>query len=222
MKNDNEIKEDTNGRIHSLDQGFRSLEKRLRAVERRLSAGDMPEGLHQGSGLYIQAAIDDIRTDILAITERLDILTGRNPGLSLEEELDALRQQTLGMGKRIDMLTEDNLRLHSMLEKASGPDRGKDNGQAYNDLREEFRGEMASIGQRLEKAEKQNRIHIGAMQVPLEMSGIVGALVLALTGGLIIAGRWDIIRSPYFSFAIALSLAAPVLIKFYLTNISKA
>ncbi len=59
------------------------------------------------------------------------------------------------------------------------------------------------------------------MKVPLEMSGIVGALVLALTGGLIIAGRWDIIRSPYFSFSIALALAVAVLIKFYFANNSK-
>ena len=44
IKNDRQIKEDTNGRIHSLDQSQRSLEKRLRAVERRLSTGDTVNG----------------------------------------------------------------------------------------------------------------------------------------------------------------------------------
>lgn len=222
MKNDNQIKEDINGRIHSLDQAFRSLEKRLRAVERRLSAGNIPEGSQAGNDPEIETEIDDIRADILAITERLDRLTDKSPGRSLEEELNALRQQTLEMGKHIDMLSEDNLRLHSILEKVSEPGSEQNPGQAYEDLRAEFRDEMASLSQRLDKSENQNRIHIGSMKVPLEMSGIMGAMVLALTGGLIIAGRWDIIRSPFFSFGIALTLALAVLMKFYLANKSKA
>jgi hypothetical protein len=57
--------------------------------------------------------------------------------------------------------------------------------------------------------------------VPLEISGIIGAIILALTGGLIIADRWDIIRSPLFSFGIALTLGMAVLMKSYLANRSK-
>ncbi len=222
MSDDSRIKEDINGRIHSLDQGFRSLEKRLRAVERRLSSGDTPEGSQLLSDPYLEKDIEDIRADIFAITEQLDRLARNDRILALEGQLSATRQQVLELSKQIDQLNKDNSRLHSLLEKSSGPECEPGCEPADEQFRADFRDELTSLGQRLEKAEKHNRIHIGAMQVPLEMSGIVGALVLALTGGLIIAGRWDIIRSPYFSFAIALSLAAPVLIKFYLANISKA
>ena len=49
---------------------------------------------------------------------------------------------------------------------------------------------------RLEKLENQNKITIGSIKVPVELSGVVGAVVLLVTGTLIFAGRWDIIRSP--------------------------
>ena len=71
---------------------------------------------------------------------------------------------------------------------------------------------------RLEKAENHNRINIGSVKVPVELSGIIGALILALTGVLILGGRWDIIRSAQFSFAIALVFAIAVLLKFYTVN----
>jgi predicted nucleic acid-binding Zn-ribbon protein len=218
MKNDNQIKEDINGRIHSLDQASRSLEKRLRAVERRLSAGDAPEGSQYITDPEIE--IDDIRERISAIRDRLDSLTGSDPGRSLVGELNVLRQQNLELGKRIDTLSEDNLKLHAILDKFSGPVM-EEQGKAYEQLSAELRGGLASLGQRLDKAENRNRLNIGSVKVPLEISGIIGAIILALTGGLIIADRWDIIRSPLFSFGIALTLGMAVLMKSYLANRSK-
>lgn len=218
MKNDNQIKEDINGRIHSLDQASRSLEKRLRAVERRLSAGDALEGSQYITDPEIE--IDDIRERISAIRDRLDSLTGSDPGRSLVGELNVLRQQNLELGKRIDTLSEDNLKLHAILDKFSGPVM-EEQGKAYEQLSAELRGGLASLGQRLDKAENRNRLNIGSVKVPLEISGIIGAIILALTGGLIIADRWDIIRSPLFSFGIALTLGMAALMKSYLANRSK-
>jgi len=219
MKNDNQIKEDINGRIHSLDQASRSLEKRLRAVERRLSAGDAPEGSQYITDPEIE--IEDIRESISALRNRLDSLTGSDPERSLTDELNALRQQNLELATQINMLSEDNLKLRTILDKLSGPGTEQGHGKAYEQLSAELRDELAALGQRLDRAEKQNRIHIGSVKVPMEMSGITGAIILALTGGLIIADRWDIIRSPLFSFGIALTLALAVLVKFYLANNSK-
>ncbi len=77
---------------------------------------------------------------------------------------------------------------------------------------------VLELSTRLKKVENQNKITIGSIKVPIELSGVVGAGVLLLTGCLIFAGRWDIIRSPYFSFGIAGVLGAAVLVKFYLAN----
>ena len=92
-------------------------------------------------------------------------------------------------------------------------------------VRESLRADMDKLSKsvlqldsRLERVENQNKITIGSIKVPVELSGVVGAGVLLVTGTLIFADRWDIIRSPYFSFGIAGVLAAAVLAKFYLAN----
>ena len=92
-------------------------------------------------------------------------------------------------------------------------------------LQESLRADMdklsdtiVQLDSRLERVENQNKITIGSIKVPVELSGVVGAGVLLVTGTLIFADRWDIIRSPYFSFGIAGVLAAAVLAKFYLAN----
>jgi DNA polymerase II small subunit/DNA polymerase delta subunit B len=182
----------------------------LRAIERRLSAGEVPEGLQQTDNSQLEEEMEEIREYLAAVMERL--VEYKN-SQSLDEELAANRQLVLELNRRIELLNEDN----SKPQAVHGP-----GGPCYEQLVAELRNEITSLSQRLDKAENKNRIHIGSMKVPLEMSGIVGALVLALTGGLIIAGRWDIIRSPYFSFGIALTLALAVLMKFYLVNRSKA
>ena len=92
-------------------------------------------------------------------------------------------------------------------------------------LQDSLRADMDKLSEsalqldnRLERVENQNKITIGSIKVPVELSGVVGAGVLLVTGTLIFADRWDIIRSPYFSFGIAGVLAAAVLAKFYLAN----
>jgi hypothetical protein len=66
--------------------------------------------------------------------------------------------------------------------------------------------------------ENQNRLTFGSIRIPLEISGIVGSSVLLLTGFLVWYGRWDIIRSPYFSTGLAVLMAGAVLIKFCIAN----
>jgi len=75
-------------------------------------------------------------------------------------------------------------------------------------------GQNARIG----RVEDQNRISIGSIKVPVELSGILGGAMLLVAGSLIMAERWDIIRSPYFSFSLAGVLAMGVCVKFYLAN----
>jgi DNA-binding transcriptional MerR regulator len=206
MSDDSRIKEDINGRIYSLDQGFMSLEKRVHAIEKRLSAGEISECLQQTNNPELEEEIEEIREYLAVIMERL--MEYKNSQW-LDEELAASRQLVLELNKQMDLLNEGTSKTQTVCDPV-GPD--------YEQLVAELRNEIATLSQRLDKAENQNRIHIGSMKVPLEMSGIIGALVLVLTGGLIVTERWDIIHSPYFSFSIALVFAVAVLIKFYFEN----
>ncbi|WP_082098467.1 MULTISPECIES: hypothetical protein [unclassified Methanosarcina] len=71
---------------------------------------------------------------------------------------------------------------------------------------------------RIETIENRDRFTLGSIKVPVEISGIAGSSVLFLTGFLIWSGRWDIIRSPYFSTGLAVIMAGAVLLKFYMVN----
>lgn len=71
---------------------------------------------------------------------------------------------------------------------------------------------------RIEAIENRDRFTLGSIKVPVEISGIAGSSVLFLTGFLIWSGRWDIIRSPYFSTGLAVIMAGAVLLKFYMVN----
>jgi chaperonin cofactor prefoldin len=77
---------------------------------------------------------------------------------------------------------------------------------------------MSKFESRIEAIENRDRFTLGSIKVPVEISGIAGSSVLFLTGFLVWSGRWDIIRSPYFSIGLAVVMAGAVLLKFYMVN----
>jgi hypothetical protein len=212
LKNDKQIKEDTNGRIHSLDQSQRSFDKRLRAVERRISSGNMDDG----EDLYIDAEFDN--EDFEQLKEEIAELKLDHHGIktaivsadSLSVEIQNVKIESSKLSTEIEELRKDNSKMHRLLEQNISQGRG--------DISIDIKNELNQLNIRLEKTEKRDRINIGSVKVPVELSGIVGAVILTLTGVLIMQSRWDIIRSPYFSFGIALVFAVAVLIKFYVVN----
>jgi len=85
-------------------------------------------------------------------------------------------------------------------------------------LTQTMKDQLEDMEKRLKRTEDRNRITIGSVKVPVELSGVVAAALIFFTGLLIMGNRWDIIRSPYFSFSIALVLAGAALIRFYMAN----
>jgi len=87
--------------------------------------------------------------------------------------------------------------------------------KVQQDTKSEYIKELES---RVEILENQNRLTLGSMKIPFEISGIAGSSALFLTGFLIWSGRWDVIKSPYFSTGIAVLMAIAVFMKFYMAN----
>lgn len=110
----------------------------------------------------------------------------------------------------IDRLRSDVEELRSIIQGSIREDIDKLSGRLEIALAEQ--------DEKLMRIEDRNRITIGSIKMPVELSGIIGALLLFITGGLIFAGRWDILRSPYFSLGLGIVLALAVLFKFYLVN----
>ncbi|SFM49499.1 hypothetical protein [Methanolobus profundi] len=219
MKNDKTIKEDINGRLHSLDQNVRSVEKRLRAVERRLSVDIPLEDTIPEYETNFEEVIESTQEDIASLLSDINEL---KQSLSVNEtsddSLQELDNRFVMIDSQIDELREENSRLREELERKEPVLDHKDT----EGLKLEIRNEISQLNMRLEKAENHNRINIGSVKVPVELSGILGAIILAFTGYLIMVGRWDIIRSAYFSFSVAFIFAIAVLLKFYVANRSRA
>lgn len=87
--------------------------------------------------------------------------------------------------------------------------------KAQHDIKSAYIMELES---RIEVLENQNRLTLGSMKIPFEISGVAGSSALFLTGFLVWSGRWDVIRSPYFSTGLAVLMAGAVFIKFYVAN----
>ncbi|AKB48045.1 hypothetical protein MSKOL_2268 [Methanosarcina sp. Kolksee] len=87
--------------------------------------------------------------------------------------------------------------------------------KVQQDEKSEYIKELES---RVEILENQNRFTLGSMKIPFEISGIAGSSALFLTGFLVWSGRWDVIKSPYFSAGLAVLMAGAVFMKFYTAN----
>ncbi|MBP1910468.1 hypothetical protein [Methanolobus bombayensis] len=214
MKNDKQVKDDINGRLHSLDQTIRSVEKRLRAVERRLSLDVPVEDSIPEYETNFEEALESTMTEIISIRAEMNNLIMNN---SQNHEYDIILQginsEIAGLNSQIMKLQDENNKLSEqvMTKDANGS-------EEIQNLSVDIRNEISQLNMRLEKAENHNRINIGSVKVPVELSGVAGAAILALTGFLIMNGQWNIIRSAYFSFSIALVFAVAVLMKFYMVN----
>jgi hypothetical protein len=87
--------------------------------------------------------------------------------------------------------------------------------RAQQDTKNAYIKELES---RIKILENQNRFTLGSMKIPFEISGIAGSSALFLTAILIWSGRWDIIRSPYFSTGLAVLIVGAVFMKFYMAD----
>ncbi len=183
---------DIHGRLEALDQSVRSVDGRLRAVERRLSYKSLGGGGDKSPMLEY-----DIHDEIERLTSQIAILSR-----SMDEIKNA--------GKT-NVLTEIESKIESI--QAGLADLIETNRNFEQKL-----AVFSETERRLERLENVNKISIGRIKVPLELSGLIAALVLLTTGYLIFVDKWNIIRSSYYPITIGIIFGATVIVKFVMTN----
>jgi len=183
---------DIHGRLEALDQSVRSVDGRLRAVERRLSYKS-----HGGGGEKSPMLEYDIHDEIEKIISQVAILAR-----SVDEIKNA--------GKA-DVLTEIESKVKSTQAGLAGL-------IETNRNIEQKLSTLSETERRLERLENVNKITIGKIKVPLELSGLIAALVLLTTGYLIFEDKWNIIRSSYYPITIGIIFGASVIARFVMTN----
>jgi len=183
---------DIHGRSEALDQSLRSIDGRLRAVERRLSYKSSV-----GSGEQSQKLEYDINEEIEGLIKQISILAK-----SVDDMKNAVRS---------DILAEIEGKLNNT--QAGVADLIETNRIIDQKLKA-----LSETERRLLKLENANKISIGKIKVPLELSGLVASIVLIVTGLLIFADKWNIIRSSYYPATIGIIFGAVVIVKFLMTN----
>jgi seryl-tRNA synthetase len=212
---------DINGRIESFDQSVRSLDRRLRAVERRLSASKDDKGItlieNVDPDQLIDPDIRELRVELKkcqSIIESLteDLKTVKSKDLN-HESIHSIQQEIRDINDKTKGLIEVQ---NSLKNDAS---------DSLDSLNNTYQTEIAALKEELENAnlriqrqENLNKISIGSIKVPVELSGIMASIALMVTGYLIWADRWDIIRSTYFPLGLAVLFAGVVIVKFIITN----
>lgn len=82
--------------------------------------------------------------------------------------------------------------------------------------------EIANIERRLERLEKKKAmVKVGKIEVPLEITGIVGGFIAFIIAILLFGGYKDIIVSPPFVMFVGIVLLTATALKTYLINIKK-
>ncbi|MDF1557600.1 MAG: hypothetical protein P1P80_05405 [ANME-2 cluster archaeon] len=213
---------DINGRIESFDQSVRSLDRRLRAVERRLSSSKDESGIisfEPGDVQLADPAIEDVQNELRELqafisSMRIELDTVQSNDLShLNTSVNGLQRDMQTTIDRIDQLAKQQIKMIEETHTSLNLHKSDHKSEITT-----LGSELADIKQRLQRQENMNKITIGSIKVPVELSGIMASIALIVTGYLVWAGRWDIIRSTYYPTGLAMLFAAAVIIKFIMTN----
>ena len=223
-------KTDVYGRIESFDQSVRSIDRRLRAVERRLSTSkdDYIKTAQESSGNIqwtdpdiddLWAEFKDLQAEFKELHDVIEKLTSDLVAIKSDElthlnsSVDAMRQELQAASSRIEELGGQQT---SLKKDTSASVESINN--AHSSQIETLRKELKDTRKRLQRQENMDKITIGNINVPVELSGIVASIALIVTGNLVWADRWDIIRSTYYPTGLAILFASAVIAKFIMTN----
>lgn len=214
---------DIYGRIESFDQSVRSLNRRLRAVERRLTASKDDRGLInleiEDEDQWNDIEIEEIHTEIHEFRNILEGVSEELSGLKsnmmghVNESISSLQDELKTAKERIDELIKQQSKI-----EAQSSDAVDSINSTYQSETATLRKELKDTQKRLHRQESLNKITVGTITVPVELSGIVASIALILTGFLVWADRWDIIRSVYYPAGLALLFALVVITKFIMAN----
>lgn len=144
-----------------------------------------------------------------AVEKRLSIKTSEPESDDMIIIEDAGKDTTYESSKLQERLREIEQKLIHM---------EKINNEACTTGIDSLESQLSDAEHRITKLENLSKITIGKIKIPVELSGLVAAVVLLGTGYLISTGQWGVIRSSYYPITIGILFGAVVIAKFIMTN----
>lgn len=153
---------------------------------------------------YIDQGLRSVDSRIRAIENRLSAKTFEPNNVNISQDKSGNIDQELL--EKLDALDEKLKHLEKTTQETK-----------ENEI-VQIRTQLSMIEGRTLKLENQNKITIGKIKVPIEISGLAATIVMFATGYLIYSDHWNIIRSPYYPIVIGILFGAVVTGKFIMTN----
>ena len=177
--------------LHRLQQSIESLEKRLDAIERRLS-NESFESSH-----LIMKEKENRKVDLPKDIEKLI--------RKLQDEIEDLKNRVKERRIESKETKEPIISIRKSEQKAKNYDNA-----------------ILDIERRLEKLERRKAtVKVGKIEVPIEITGIVGGLLAFLIAILLLEGYKRLVISPGFVGFIGIVLIAATAVKTYMMNVSR-
>ncbi|MCD6473753.1 MAG: hypothetical protein J7K47_02460 [Thermoplasmata archaeon] len=177
--------------LHRLQQSIESLEKRLDAIERRLS-NESFESSH-----LIMKEKENRKVDLPKDIEKLI--------RKLQDEIEDLKNRVKERRIESKETKEPIISIRKSEQKAKNYDNA-----------------ILDIERRLEKLERRKAtVKVGKIEVPIEITGIVGGLLAFLIAILLLEGYKRLVISPGFVGFIGIALIAATAVKTYMMNVSR-
>ncbi|MEA2054033.1 MAG: hypothetical protein U9O96_02785 [Candidatus Thermoplasmatota archaeon] len=197
------------GWIRRMEQNINSLDKRLDAIERRLSGEK-----------FIQPKMGKSTRENYSESLENEI---QNISKKVNDEIKTIREELL----KFKILEKNRLERDNdsknkdgknptVISIKSGVKKSDITGGQINTK------EIADLERRMEKLEKRKAtVKVGKIEVPIEITGIVGGILAFIIAALLFEGYKDLVASPIFVMSAGLILVSAVALKTYVINISR-
>jgi len=194
---------DIRGSLRKMEQTIESLSTRLDAVERRLSDMDFEgpvviDNQTPSSG-YTENSIRQLskkmKTEITHLQQEL-------------QEIKRAQADAHQPGKADQQSSASPTVIHAGKHNRGGSDA--------------HRKKVAELEQRMEELEGQKAtVQVGRIEIPLEISGIVGGMLAFLIAVLLFQGHRGLVTSPAFVASLGVLLVIAAACKTYLVNVAQ-
>ena len=189
--------------IRKLEQTSNSLSSRLSAVERRLSKRKSAGTSASLSGPLMEGPIEKI----------FEYLNEEKQGKPIEEVSKILDSEFAIMQEELIAQQTELVSLKESMEDLC---------TSLSDLTEEMKDSqhqgstaVEDITARVKSIERREPpvMKLGRMEIPIELTGVIGGILAFILAFLIITGQKDIILSPLFLFIVGLVLIGSAVFK---------
>jgi len=191
------------GSLRKMEQNIDSLNKRLDAIERRLSE----EGFEGTTSIDAGGGSQNVEKRMHHLSKKM-----KGEIAQLQQELQEMKQQYKNPVK-----TDSTGKKHSTSPTVLRAGKKKSGGTSNINSKT-----VADLERRMEKLEgRKTTVKVGRIEVPIEITGIVGGILAFLIAALLFQGYRDLIVSPAFVVFLGVVLVLAAAFKTYLINMAQ-